>query len=402
MKNHIKIALLLAGLVPAGVALANSNGEIAAACSYDQSNPMMASEVQFEPQGCSGTILARADGSTNKTYILTASHCLVNSASEGQSINITVHYLAGGRCVQPGQLLPASDVALATWSGSAKVVVLDPTNGSPPAGHQGKDVALMEIDQAAPAGTYYSGWDTAEYSGQNAISINYSERLQASTVAGPWAVDQFRNASLNYDPAAGGSGGYDAPGASGSGFFSQAGNLIGKLSGGSSSRQIVGGSEFLDFYPELQPYLDPQNTGVTSISGYPAPTPPSITITAAPASITVGQSATVSWSVTHAATCTASSSDPAWAGSKALTGSMTVHPASPGLVTYTLMCSQSGANALSASNSATIYVAQPSSGGGGSAGAGSSGGKSGGGGALGMGLLIPLMFGGLIRRRKAL
>src|SRR6202011_2637237 len=54
-----------------------------------------------------------------------------------------------------------------------------------------------------------------------------------------------------------------------------------------------------------------------------------------PASITAGQSATLTWSSTQAASCTASG---AWSGSEAATGSQAVTPTTSGSVTYTLTC----------------------------------------------------------------
>ena len=73
-------------------------------------------------------------------------------------------------------------------------------------------------------------------------------------------------------------------------------------------------------------------------SGYTAPpaTPtPTVTLSVSPTSITAGQSATLTWSSTQAASCTASG---AWSGSEAATGSQAVTPTTSGSVTYTLTC----------------------------------------------------------------
>jgi hypothetical protein len=76
---------------------------------------------------------------------------------------------------------------------------------------------------------------------------------------------------------------------------------------------------------------------------------PGVSLTATPASISPGGSATLSWSSTNATSCTASGG---WSGSKATSGSQTVSPS--GTTTYTLTCSGSSS---SASDSETITVA---------------------------------------------
>jgi uncharacterized protein (TIGR03118 family) len=72
-------------------------------------------------------------------------------------------------------------------------------------------------------------------------------------------------------------------------------------------------------------------------SGYSAPPAPmpTVTLSVSPASITAGQSATLMWSSTQAASCTASG---AWSGSQASMGSQAVTPTTSGSVTYTLTC----------------------------------------------------------------
>ncbi len=75
-----------------------------------------------------------------------------------------------------------------------------------------------------------------------------------------------------------------------------------------------------------------------------------LTISVSPATITLGQSATVSW--TSNAPCTASG---AWSGTKAASGSETVTPTQTGMLTYTLICSGGGYRE-SESRSATLTV----------------------------------------------
>jgi len=78
-----------------------------------------------------------------------------------------------------------------------------------------------------------------------------------------------------------------------------------------------------------------------------------LTISVAPTTITLGQSATVTW--TSNASCMASG---AWSGAKAASGSETVTPTVTGPSIYTLICS-GGAYGSSESLSATLTVNPP-------------------------------------------
>ena len=81
-----------------------------------------------------------------------------------------------------------------------------------------------------------------------------------------------------------------------------------------------------------------------------SPPAATLTISVLPTTITLGQSAAVTWSSN--ASCMASG---AWSGAKAASGTETVTPAQTGAFTYTLICS-GGAYGSSASKSATLTV----------------------------------------------
>src|SRR5207245_96032 len=73
---------------------------------------------------------------------------------------------------------------------------------------------------------------------------------------------------------------------------------------------------------------------------------PSVTLSAAPASLTAGQAATLTWTTTNATACAA-----AWTASTATTGSQSVKPTAT--TTYTLTCTGAGGTA-SASTTVSI------------------------------------------------
>lgn len=74
-----------------------------------------------------------------------------------------------------------------------------------------------------------------------------------------------------------------------------------------------------------------------------------VSIGASPAALTVGQSATLTWSSSNATACEASG---AWSGTVALSGSRLVTPAAAGTFTYTLSCN-------GVANSASVVAADP-------------------------------------------
>lgn len=65
------------------------------------------------------------------------------------------------------------------------------------------------------------------------------------------------------------------------------------------------------------------------------PMAPTVTFSVAPTTITVGQSATLTWSTTSASSCTASGG---WTGTQATSGTQSVTPTGARNVTYTLSC----------------------------------------------------------------
>jgi hypothetical protein len=81
-------------------------------------------------------------------------------------------------------------------------------------------------------------------------------------------------------------------------------------------------------------------------AGSPPPPPdkPTVTISASPGSVTLGQKVTLNWSSTNATSCSASASPSQtdWSGPELASGSATVTPAAPGTITYNLQCTGAG------------------------------------------------------------
>jgi hypothetical protein len=93
------------------------------------------------------------------------------------------------------------------------------------------------------------------------------------------------------------------------------------------------------------------------------PGPPTISVS--PTSISVGQSATLTWSAINVKGCTGSGS---WSGSESVSGTESITPTAAGTLTYTLSCSNAQGTANS-SATLTVQADPVSSGGGGGGGA---------------------------------
>jgi hypothetical protein len=89
--------------------------------------------------------------------------------------------------------------------------------------------------------------------------------------------------------------------------------------------------------------------------------PPTVALAVSPTSITVGQSATLTWSSTNATSCTAGG---AWSGSQATGGTLSETPSAAGTLSYTLSCTGTGGSS-SKTAALTVSAAAVSHGGGG-------------------------------------
>jgi uncharacterized repeat protein (TIGR03803 family) len=93
-------------------------------------------------------------------------------------------------------------------------------------------------------------------------------------------------------------------------------------------------------YPLPTGTIGPQTAQlIVNAAATPAPT---VTLTATPNSVTLGQSSTLAWTSTNSTNCTASG---AWTGGEAVSGSLTVTPSVAGAQTYTLTCTGAGGSA---------------------------------------------------------
>jgi hypothetical protein len=88
--------------------------------------------------------------------------------------------------------------------------------------------------------------------------------------------------------------------------------------------------------------------------GTPPPVPPTVVLSAKETSILIGSSITLTWSSTHASTCTASGS---WTGAQDTNGNIELTPSQTGAETFTLTCR--GAGTTSTAKSVTVNIILP-------------------------------------------
>jgi hypothetical protein len=128
---------------------------------------------------------------------------------------------------------------------------------------------------------------------------------------------------------------------------------------------------------------------------------PSTTLSSNQGSQVAGQPITLTWSSENANACFAAggANGDGWAGSLALTGTMSLTSASAGPTTYSVTCT--GATPASTSQTTVTFTAAPGTGGGGNGGS-NSGGGSGGGGALDRYYVLMLLLVVIARMRAVL
>lgn len=237
---------------------------------------------------CTGGVMNNTDEDC-KPYILSANHC----GEPTSSANITQHtwYFNYQRpnC-SPGNTTPYNGALSQTMSGgtfraSSSLGGQPASNGSQV---DGSDFVLVEMNTAIPASynPHYAGWNTSASASGSGVGIHhpaghekkistYTSALQNSTYNGGWAGAHWYviwSATTNGH-------GVTEGGSSGSPIFNANGQVVGHLSGGSSfctatgSPDLYGKIRFAwdmegaNANQQLKAWLDPGNTGASSMNG---------------------------------------------------------------------------------------------------------------------------------------
>lgn len=174
---------------------------------------------------CTGTLLSDGDQSSEAPYILTAAHC-IDSATAAATV-VSFWNFEARTCGAKS----ASDYIQVT--GGARLLH---TNA-------GSDVTLLMLNQLAPAGAYFAGWDpNPPQAGESGISLHHPrgdlKKVSVAQLLGTSAT----GGSANFSSVAWLSGTTE-PGSSGAGLFTLSGNeyrLRGTLLGGTATCSTSG------------------------------------------------------------------------------------------------------------------------------------------------------------------
>ena len=158
---------------------------------------------------------------------------------------------------------------------------------SSPAGNNGSDFYLVRLNEPVPAAyqPYYAGWTSSGALSPSGVCIHHpgGDVKKISTYTDPLTLDQWgQTAETHYQVVwseTENGHGVTEGGSSGSPLFDNNGLLIGQLTGGESGCSNLTGPDFYGrlYYSwtsngvhdtvQLKPWLDPLNTGITTLNG---------------------------------------------------------------------------------------------------------------------------------------
>jgi PKD repeat protein len=231
---------------------------------------------------CSGTLVNNTAEDLTP-YFLMAQHCSFAETSNAtdDDYKYWIFYFHWERtgCDNNSPL-----AAYKTMTGSKKLVSLPI--------HSASDGLLIKLENFVPADydVYYNGWDRSANPATSGVGIHHpsGDVKKISTVTGTatsntWNGDGFIGAAaahwLVYFAKTENGHGVTEGGSSGSPYFNQNGLVVGTLTGGSSQCNNLTGSNFYgklwyhwDQYTNdptnhMKTYLDPVNSGATTIQG---------------------------------------------------------------------------------------------------------------------------------------
>ncbi|MBL0201645.1 MAG: pre-peptidase C-terminal domain-containing protein [Chitinophagaceae bacterium] len=231
---------------------------------------------------CSGALINNV-AQNCKNYFLTANHCgaAVSAADKNQWIFYFNYQSAG--CTNGASEPGSNTITGCTMRSSA-------SNGAN-SGVFGSDFLLVEFNSTIPAAynVYYAGFDASGTGSNSGVSIHHpaGDIKKVSTYSAALTSRRYyaqlpdnSHWQANW-VATVTNHGITEGGSSGSPLFNSAGRIVGKLSGGPSSCGAVAADKN-DYYgkisydwvtngaaasQQLKPWLDPANTGTTSIAG---------------------------------------------------------------------------------------------------------------------------------------
>ncbi|MCO5256422.1 MAG: T9SS type A sorting domain-containing protein [Lentimicrobium sp.] len=233
----------------------------------------------FVAYWCTGTIMNNT-AADYSPYVLTADHCAKGSGGDYASAEDVSKWIFYFRYETDG-CENNSVEANKTLLGARKI------SSSSPLDNNGSDFYLVLLNENIPPAyePFYAGWDIAGTPSPSGVGIHHpsGDVKKISTYLNPltnsqWGVNPGTHFKVIWNATANGHGTTEG-GSSGSPLFDNKGRVIGQLTGGESGCYNLNGP---DYYGKisfswlsngsadsvrLMPWLDPVNSGLSSING---------------------------------------------------------------------------------------------------------------------------------------
>ena len=217
-------------------------------------------------------------------YLITAEHC--GQTASASDINQWVFYF---QYEAPSCANPASEGTLGSKTVTGATLRAQSNDNG---GDTGSDLMLLEFNNSIPSNyaPYFAGWSRATTPATSGVSIHhpsgdikkvstYSSTVTSISYGG---IIPNTHWDVNWMATANGHG-VTEPGSSGSGLFDQNGRLVGTLTGGAASCSATSSSDEYGKFSyhwtsngigtnrQLKSWLDPDNTGITTLDGIAQP-----------------------------------------------------------------------------------------------------------------------------------
>ena len=243
---------------------------------------------------CTGTLMNNVKGDL-KPYFLSAGHCGVGTSTDASLVFYWNYETTVCQATPDGQLNQFSSGSTFRAASSVGGVV-------------GSDFVIVELDEIPDPvfNVYWAGWDNSSTAPSSAVGIHHpsGDEKRISFDNDPLTITNYGGSAE--DPAfthlrvGAWDDGTTEGGSSGSGIWNSAHRLVGTLSGGGASCSAPTAS---DWYGRLSVHwegdgssdgqvkiwLDPDNTGATTVDGANMCDGPTVTITSSPATAQIGQ-----------------------------------------------------------------------------------------------------------------
>lgn len=249
--------------------------------------------VLLESRGaiCSGVLInnTRAD---NTPLVLTADHCEIRASGAHPASSVVVYWQYQNAACNGN----SSNADASKSQSGATFLATDAAS----------DFTLLRLNQAPAANfnVYYAGWDVTSLRAQSGVGLHHPrgdvKKVSSFTMPVTSATLPMHGTDVSVWEVQRWASGVTEPGSSGSGLWNQNRQLVGLLTGGSSQCTVDNsdptnplGPAQPDYYGRLdvayarglKSFIDPNNTGVTTLCGR---NPGSVSCGTAPAATSGG------------------------------------------------------------------------------------------------------------------